>query len=205
VAAAATFCVDNARDKKLATAQMAERTPIKRRERFGRLVVIKQAPPRYTPNGRCIYRVLAKCDCGNKVIVYENKLRTGMTRSCSCYRTEKSTERLLGFNTKHGHTWKGGSSPTYLSWQGMVARCTNPSSPAWKWYGGRGIRVCRRWRSFENFLADMGERPHGLTLERRNNDGGYKPSNCCWATRSQQARNRRPRERDIYGRFQPGR
>ncbi len=73
----------------------------------------------------------------------------------------------------------------------MNERCTNANNAAFKYYGGRGISVCRRWRSFNNFLADMGERPPGLTLDRRNNDIGYRPSNCRWATRKQQTDNRR--------------
>lgn len=74
----------------------------------------------------------------------------------------------------------------------MVKRCTNPNNWAWKYYGGRGIDVCKRWReSFANFLADMGERPRGLTLDRRDNDGDYTPKNCRWVTRAEQSRNRR--------------
>lgn len=80
-------------------------------------------------------------------------------------------------------------SATYSSWHAMRQRCTNPRHRAYPRYGGRGIVVCERWRSFKNFLADMGERPPGRTLDRRDNDGPYAPWNCRWATAKEQNRN----------------
>jgi hypothetical protein len=91
----------------------------------------------------------------------------------------------------HGHARRGKISPTFRSWNGMVNRCTSPTSDHWAQYGGRGITVCDRWLKFENFLADLGERPDGKTLERRNNSEGYNPDNCGWASRKTQNRNRR--------------
>lgn len=93
----------------------------------------------------------------------------------------------------HGHTSKGQTSPTYRSWEGMVQRCTNPKAPNYKYYGGRGILIYPRWRlSFRYFLEDMGERPEGMTLDRIDPDGDYRPENCKWSTWSQQMSNRRP-------------
>jgi hypothetical protein len=91
----------------------------------------------------------------------------------------------------HGRT----RDSMHRAWVNMRQRCLNPHDRRYKDYGGRGIKVCERWMKFENFVADMGERPAGLTLERKNNDGDYEPGNCCWATPKQQANNRRkPRE-----------
>ena len=92
---------------------------------------------------------------------------------------------------KHGHCPVGYKSPEYLTWDGMLQRCTNPNAKAYKNYGGRGITVCSGWLKFENFLADMGRRPDGLTLDRIENEGNYEPGNCRWATRIEQSANSR--------------
>ena len=91
--------------------------------------------------------------------------------------------------TKHGHC-SGGHSPTYKSWEAMWRRCTDSRHPAYHRYGGRGITVCDRWKSFENFLADMGERPEATWINRKENDKGYEPGNCEWVTFAESGRNR---------------
>ena len=88
----------------------------------------------------------------------------------------------------HGHT-TGGVSPTYHSWASMIQRCTNPKRNGWQHYGGKGVKVCPRWASFAAFLADMGERPQGTSLDRKRVTGGYNKRNCRWADRKTQARN----------------
>lgn len=148
-------------------------------ERFGRLVVIALGASGSRTTKK---KWICACDCGGRTITNTYSLRAGKTRSCGCYQIELST--------KHGQSGIR-SSPTYRSWKSMRVRCSNQKIPAYKNYGGRGIAVCQRWDSFIAFLADMGERPEGTTLDRRNNDGDYDPDNCRWATKSEQAKNRR--------------
>ena len=96
-------------------------------------------------------------------------------------------------NFQHGHRYgnAGKETPTHMSWRAMLRRVTNPHDSHFADYGGRGITVCDRWRDFVNFLSDLGDRPEGMTLDRLDNDKGYGPDNCRWATRLEQSRNQR--------------
>jgi hypothetical protein len=132
-------------------------------------------------------RWLCRCDCGAEGVVQAAALKDSHSQSCGCLKIESTVKR----STKHGHSNTERITPTYHSWAGMLARCNNPKHRSYVRYGGRGIKVCSRWFVFENFLRDMGERPRGLTLERIRNDRNYQPSNCCWASNKEQARNKR--------------
>jgi hypothetical protein len=107
--------------------------------------------------------------------------------------------RQAGHKLRHGHARASRPSRTYNTWQSMIRRCHNPGTrQERKWYADRGIRVCDRWReSFDNFLADMGERPEGRTLDRIDTDGNYEPGNCRWATPIEQRHNRRDYRQDL--------
>lgn len=109
--------------------------------------------------------------------------------------SDKAVQALVERSTTHGHARRGRQSDTYRCWAAMLRRCFNSNVKDFPNYGGRGITVCDRWLSFENFLADMGERPKGLSIDRVDCDGNYEPGNCRWATPKEQAANRRPRKR----------
>lgn len=156
-------------------------------QKYARLAVEEELPGRV--HGKRVFQ--CRCDCGGFVKVPAGDLRSGHTKSCGCLKRE--TSAINGHNNrKHGHYRQGRGSRTYESWGAMKQRCLNPNHHAYASYGGRGITVCDRWcDSFENFLADMGERPVGKTLERLDNEAGYTPENCCWATQAEQSQNRR--------------
>lgn len=146
--------------------------------RFGRLLVIEERQ-------RGQRTVLCRCDCGTEKAFTATNLRAGKTTSCGCVRRETTARR----NSRHGLS----GTPEHNIWKEMRQRCRNPKHARYADYGGRGITVCQRWDSFASFLADMGQRPPGLTLERTNNDRGYEPGNCRWATYQEQRANQRPR------------
>jgi hypothetical protein len=104
--------------------------------------------------------------------------------------TEETKQKQREANSVHGHNNNHSRSPTYNSWRNMRGRCSNPNSWDWKYYGGRGIKVCERWNDFRNFLEDMGERPTGMTLDRKENNGNYEPLNCRWADSKTQSTNK---------------
>lgn len=132
-----------------------------------------------------------RCHCGAEFEAVGGNLISGGTKSCGCLRRAASAQRARERNTSHGHA-TGKVSRTYQSWHAAKARCDTPSGKDWHRYGGRGITMCERWRtSFANFLADMGERPEGRSLDRfPNPDGNYEPGNCRWATPLEQAVNK---------------
>lgn len=123
------------------------------------------------------------CDCGKETVVLKQYVTSGHTKSCGCYHQEKMKK---GLRLKHGMT----GTYIYNSYNSMLQRCNNPNFKEYYLYGGKGVKVCGRWlEGFENFFADMGGRPEGKTLDRRNSNGNYEPSNCRWATPTEQANN----------------
>jgi len=129
------------------------------------------------------------------IVELTQELRDSITIAALRWKRYQARKLLMSAvgraNRVHGHTQGKVASPTYTSWMSMLARCRNPRNAAYADYGGRGIQVCIRWHDFELFLADMGERPDGMTLDRRDNDLGYYKSNCRWATVKVQQNNRR--------------
>lgn len=153
---------------------------------FGGLTVKSEAEPYYRSNGAKLRRYLCVCECGGAATVVGQNLRSGTTKSCGC--------KSGGF--KHGHRKAGvPATVTHNTWSAMRARCNNPKHLAYPRYGGKGVRVCAEWNDqsngFSAFLRDMGERPIGHTLDRIDNQKGYAPDNCRWATPQEQYENKR--------------
>jgi len=141
-------------------------------QRFGRLVIVSRA--KNSKSGRIRWNCV--CDCGGTTIASGINLQSGNTKSCGCLRKE--------MRTAHGMT----RTSTYKTWGSMIQRCANPNNAN---YGGRGITVCERWKKFENFYEDMGKKPKGLSIERKDNSGNYCPKNCRWEAIKNQNRNKR--------------
>ena len=147
-------------------------------KKFGKLKIVGLSS---SDKNKC-RRVITICDCGKTRTVLLSALRYGHTKSCGCSRrTHHKTKTKI-----------------YAIWRAMLQRCYNKKSPAWEWYGARGIKTSKKWLNFENFYKDMGEKPDGMSLDRINNDGNYSKSNCRWATRAQQARNTRLTKKIFY-------
>jgi hypothetical protein len=155
--------------------------------RFGALVA--QFPVGKSNHKKVIWQCL--CDCGQTKNVISNNLRSGGTISCGCLKKLIQSETSRRASTKHGHGASSRRSPTYRTWMNMRDRCNNPKAINYRWYGALGVTVCERWNRFENFIEDMGERPEGTTIDRKNPVYGYSKENCRWGTVGQQACNKR--------------
>lgn len=166
-------------------------TPIDRTGRkYGRLTAVRRAEN--DKHGNSQWECL--CDCGAVAIVSSPSLATGNTKSCGCLSKELAGIRARERSTTHGLS----NTRTYKVWAGMRKRCRNPNDIAYYYYGGRGIKVCERWMKFENFLADMGEVPEGMSIERLDVNGDYCPENCVWLPNSEQRKNVRNNVHVVY-------
>lgn len=152
-------------------------------QRFTRLLVIGRIENHICLGGASKVMWRCICDCGAIHAASADSLQRGGVRSCGCLARELAIQRL----TTHGRT----RTRAYRIWVDMIKRCKNTKTRRYQDYGGRGIKVADRWLDFKNFIADMGDPPDGLSLERADNNGDYKPGNCLWADDKTQQRNKR--------------
>jgi len=155
-------------------------TNVKIGDRFSKLVVVKDSGKR--PHKKILWE--CRCDCGNIIYVVSGDLNFGRSKSCGCLRNDIIIKR----STPHGYR----NHYLYNTWNNMIQRCYNPNNTNYKYYGARGIAVCRRWRnSVANFVKDVGNKPKDTSIDRINNNGPYGKWNCRWTTQYEQVHNRR--------------
>ena len=153
---------------------------------FGRLTVETEFSMN-NKSGHLHQRLICVCICGERIEAWKSNVSSGHTKSCGCYKLD----RITFSNKKHGHIVKGIRSPVYSVWLSMLRRCLDPSCISYEQYAELGVTVCDRWHKFENFYADMGDKPEGTSIDRIDNRLGYFKENCRWATIKEQARNKR--------------